>query len=56
MEAAGVSGSPTGIYPHIVCILPSKFRQRLHKRDQACLPFLVICGQVHEHAYAPHTL
>jgi hypothetical protein len=54
VKAVGVSGPPTGLYLHVAAVLPAKIRQRLYKRDLSRLSFLVIRGQVHEHANAPH--
>src|SRR5262249_475884 len=40
--------------PHVAADCPAQFREPLGKRHNASLRFRVVCGEVHEHANAPH--
>src|SRR5262245_57415091 len=54
--AVGIAGTPANIDPHVAAIGPAQFLQALQERRDARLCLLIVRGQAHEYADAPHPL
>jgi hypothetical protein len=56
LKASGVARCPANLDLHIVAVSPARLLQPLDKGHDARLSLWIVCGQIHEHADAPHRL